>query len=427
MLALGLTIFALFFAIGMPIWIVMLTTGIFLSVFYCNLPLINIALTMFGSVDTFTLMAVPFFLLSGNIMANCGPSKYIYDVINKYIGRLPGGLAMTSVGMCMIYAAITGSSAATLAGVARIAVPPMLEAGYSKKFCAGLLSVSATLGQLIPPSIYMITYGVLAQQNAGTLFLAGFIPGILIGLTFCGYAFLWSIKNKHLLTSSNQHYTAKEKFDSLVKGAPALIMPVVVLAGIYTGAFTPTEAAGVSVVYSLFISGAIYRNLTWKSFRTSFVDSINSFGMIFMLVASAIVFSQPLTFAQMPQKIALLITELGLSANGVIFLTVGLWFIMGMFLDPLPILYLTLPIMLPSLIALDVNLIHFNIITVVAMQIANVSPPFGVNLYVASSMIGVPVNDVVKEMLPLIAMLVIWLFILVFIPEISLFLPNLMR
>lgn len=182
MLGAGIGILVGLVLAGLPIWIALTVSAIFLTIFFMDMPVVSVPMTMFGSIDSFVLLAVPFFLLAGNVMAYCGPARYIYEAVDSYVGHVKGGMAFTTVLTCIVYAAITGSTTATLAGVSALATPPMLRAGYSREFIAGLLSVSSTLGQMIPPSILMILYGALAQQNAGVLFIAGIVPGVLIGL-----------------------------------------------------------------------------------------------------------------------------------------------------------------------------------------------------------------------------------------------------
>ena len=182
MLGAGIGILVGLVLAGLPIWIALTVSAIFLTIFFMDMPVVSVPMTMFGSIDSFVLLAVPFFLLAGNVMAYCGPARYIYEAVDSYVGHVKGGMAFTTVLTCIVYAAITGSTTATLAGVSALATPPMLRAGHSREFIAGLLSVSSTLGQMIPPSILMILYGALAQQNAGVLFIAGIVPGVLIGL-----------------------------------------------------------------------------------------------------------------------------------------------------------------------------------------------------------------------------------------------------
>jgi len=424
MLELGLLITVVLFLLGVPIWAVLTFGGIFLLLFDIGTPLTNIPLTFFGSIDSFTLMAITFFLFAGSVMACCGPSKYIYDVINPFFGKSRGGLAITSVVMCMVYAAITGSSTATLAGVAEVALPEMLKAGYSRKFCGGLLAASCTLGQMIPPSIYMIVYATMVQANAGVLFISGIIPGILCGLVLCVMAYFLSPPKSP--EEKRIAYSWEHKRKALLWGTPAVLMPVIVLGGIYTGVVTPTEAGGIAIVYSVLISAFIYRTMTWEAMKRSLISTATSNSMIFILVAGALLFANPITFAQIPQVVSEYIAELGLNATQLLFAAALLFMVLGCFLDSLPILYLTVPILFPTLQATGVDLIHFNVVMILCMQIGQVTPPFGMAMYVSAGVCKAPVGDVSRESFKyLVAYIIILVFIILF-PSISTFLPKLM-
>jgi C4-dicarboxylate transporter, DctM subunit len=298
-LGVGIGILVALVIFGLPIWIALAVSAIFLTIFFMDMPTLSVPMTMFGSIDSFVLLAVPFFLLAGNIMAYCGPARYIYDAVDSFVGHIKGGMAFTTVVTCMVYAAITGSTTATLAGVAALCTPPMLRAGYSREFIAGLLSVSSTLGQMIPPSILMILYGALAQQNAGTLFIAGIIPGVMIGLAL-GITGMLLSRNSQRDVQVRQAWS--QRGAASLKAFPALVMPIIVLGGIYGGIFTPTEAAAVACVYGLLISIVIYRKITWHNFYFEAVrGAVANSSMIFLLVAAALLFTSPLAFARLPQ------------------------------------------------------------------------------------------------------------------------------
>lgn len=420
----GIGILVLVVVVGIPIWIALTFAAIFLMQVVMGMPATSVPLTMFGSIDSFVLLAVPFFLLAGNIMAYCGPARYVYEMVDSFVGHIRGGMAVTSVVTCIVYAAITGSTTATLAGVSALATPPMERAGYSRSFIAGLLAVSSTLGQMIPPSILMVLYGALSLQNAGVLFMAGIIPGLMIGLVLAltGVWMSWRMQSE---TQPRQGWRARGIASA--KSAPAVIMPVIVLGGIYGGIFTPTEAAAVACVYGLLVALVVYRKVTWHNFFHQAVRAaVSNSSMIFLLIAAALLFSQPLAFARLPQEIAAWTADAGLSQMQLILMVVLLWLVMGMFLDTLPIMYLTLPVVLPALQAAEVNLIYMNVVLVITMQIAQVTPPFGLSLYVASGVMNVSIVAVVRASLPFLAVLLLCLAVLIAFPQISLFLPQLL-
>ncbi len=427
MIAIGFLITVGLFILGIPIWTALSLGAVFLIIFVIGLPVQNVPITFFNGIDSFTLMAITFFLLAGAVMAYCGPSLYIFNVVNSFFGKRRGGLAITSVVMCMIFAAITGSSTATLAGVAALARPEMLKKGYSNDFIASLLAASCTLGQMIPPSILMILYGVMVQQNTGTLFISGIIPGIISGIVLCVMAWLNSPKpDKNEIIENPKLYSWKNRGKSLVLGFPALIMPVAVLGSIYAGVVTPTEAGALAAVYSLFIA-FIYRKLNWKTFKASIVSTVTSNSMIFILVAGAILFANPITFLRIPQQISEIIVGMGLTATQLMFASAILFILFGMVLDVIPILYLTIPALYPALLAVGVDLIHFNVVMILCMQIGQISPPFGTALYVSAGVCDASVENVSKGVIKYIIAYAVITAIIILIPGLSLWLPYVLN
>lgn len=421
----GILIFGFIFLGGAPIWLALTGSAIFLGLFYSGMTSMNFPLTFWSSLDSFVLLAVPFFLLGGNVMARCGPAKYLFESIDGLIGHIPGGLPFATVVTCMIFAAITGSTLATLVAVGTIAIPPMIEMGYPKRFCLGLICVSGTLGQLIPPSIYMILYGSYVQVSAASLFAGGMIPGIMLGLLIGLIAMVISIRGG-FGGIARKALPWKERGLRFAKGLPAMLMPIIILGGIYTGVFTPTEAAAVACVYAVIISAVFYRGLNRATFTAALRGAMGTTSMIFLIVAAAILFAGPLTYAEIPQNLTQGIINLGFGSMGLIFLGIALFLALGLFLDPLPILYLTIPILYYPLEQFGVDLIHFCVITIVCMQIAQVTPPFGVSLYTTSQVWDEPIQNVIRSALPFLLMTVAILPLLVFVPSLSLWLPGVM-
>jgi C4-dicarboxylate transporter, DctM subunit len=424
MLVVGLLIFIGLMATGVPIWLTMVVSGTFLTIFFQGLPPTTIPLLLFSSLDSFVLLAVPFFLLGGNIMAFCGPSKYIFHAIESYFGHIPGGLPFATVVSCMVYAAITGSTTATIVAIGTIAIPPMIAAGYPKSFCTGLMANSATIGQMIPPSVYMILFGAMVQEDVGVLFISGVIPGLIIGFAMAFLAGYIAVKQKFKLPPRAPKEVRRK---ALVRGLPAMVMPVIVLGGIYSGVFTPTEAAGVSCVYSFAIAAFYYRELTWENFKQAVTSSVAATSMIFMIVASVILYAGPLTFAGIPQAITNTIIGYGVSADVVLVLIVSVWLVFGCFLDPLPIMYLTIPVVLPALKHFNINLVHFNVLCILAMQIAQVTPPFGISLFTVSGVFQESIPNVIRGAWPYLLLMIGLLPLFILVPWLSTFLPSLIR
>ena len=421
MIVAGFAVFFVTFFFGMPIWLCLVLTTITFG-FLSGMLVKNIPLTLFGSLDSFLLLAAPFFLLGGNIMARCGPAKYLFEAIDAVVGGIPGGLPFATVLSCMVFAAVTGSTLATLVAVGSITVPPMTEMGYPKKFCLGLMCVSSTLGQIIPPSIYMILYGSYVQVSAARLFLGGMLPGVILGLLIAIITLLITVKNGY--EKKREKLPLMDRIHRVLFGIPALLMPFLVLGGIYTGIFTPTEAAAVACVYSILISHFVYHGLTLNNFLESVKGALHVTSMIFFIVASAIIIASPLTFAQIPQHLTAELVKLGVGKNLFLVLSVVLFLFLGLFLDPLPILYLTIPILLYPMQQLGVNLIHFCVITIICTQIAQITPPFGVSLYATSQLWDEPIDKVISASMPFLLILVISLPIFMFIPWLSTWIPK---
>jgi C4-dicarboxylate transporter DctM subunit len=424
MLATGILIFIGLMAGGVPIWLTMAISGTLLTIFLQGMPPTTIPLLLFSSLDSFVLLAVPFFLLGGNIMAYCGPSKYIFQAIDGYVGHIPGGMPFAMVVSCMVYAAITGSTTATIVAIGTIAIPPMIEAGYPKQFCTGLMANSATLGQLIPPSIYMILYGAMVQEDVGVLFVSGVIPGLILGFSMAFLSAYLAVRHKLRL---RPRVAPEVRRKALIRGLPAILMPLIVLGGIYTGVFTPTEAAGISCAYSFAIAAFYYRELNWENFKMAVRASVAATSMIFLIVASVILYAGPLTFAGIPQAITETIVGIGANAQMVLILIVIIWLVFGMFLDPLPIMYLTVPVVLPALKHFQIDLVHFNVLCIICMQIAQVTPPFGISLFTVSGVFKESVQNVIKGAWPYLFLMIFLLPLFIFFPSLSTFLPGLMR
>lgn len=426
MTVIAVSILVALFVLGVPIWASLAVGAVILMSQVINLPSTNMPLVFFNGIDSFTLAAITFFLFAGTIMAYCGPSKYIFEFVNSFFGRKRGGLPITAVVMSMIYAAITGSSTATLAGVAELCRPEMLKKGYSAEFTASLLAASCTLGQMIPPSILMILYGNMVGANTGTLFIAGIIPGIISGIVLCMMAWVLSPKlDKSAAIEHPEIYTAKYRTSSTIKAFPALFMPVAVLGAIYSGVVTATEAGALAAVYGILIS-ALYRGLNVTSFRRTLISVVRNNAMIYILIAGALLLANPITYMQIPQKISELIAGLGLGPVGFMFACSVLFIVLGMFLDVIPILYLTIPVIYPALIALNVNLIQFNIVLILCLQIGQMSPPFGTALYIASGVCDAPINKVAKGVIKYLVAYTLVTFLMILVPQFSTFLPNLM-
>ncbi|MEH7344237.1 TRAP transporter large permease [Bacillus sp. JJ1532] len=412
--------FALLLLIRVPIGISLGVSSI-IGLLLINYNLQTIPHNMFSAVDSVVLMAIPGFIFAGLIMAKGGISFHLIEALKAWVGHIKGGIAVVAILACMIFAAISGSSPATAAAVGSIMIPAMIKAGYSKKYAMGLIAAGGTLGILIPPSIALILYGSIAEQSISDLFIAGVIPGILMGVMLIIFSIIYArIHNLGGLEKA----TREERLKKSSKALWGFLLPIVIIGGIYSGAVTPTEASIVAVFYSLIISLFVYKEMTKEKFLEIVKESINTTAMIFLIIASALIFSTFLTIEQIPQAFSEWIAAN--SANKWMFI-IGInlmFFVLGMFLEAVAIILITLPIIVPVLIHFDINLIHFAIIMTINMELAMITPPVGLNLFVVSGIAKERIGTVVKGVLPFFVIMVVCLVLVVIVPEISLFLVN---
>ena len=379
--------------------------------------------SMFGGIDSFPLLAVPMFILSGIIMARGGISKRLFDLFSYFIGKRTAGLPCAAVITCLFYGAISGSGIATVAAVGSMTIPLLVELGYDKKFCTALVAVAGSLGVIIPPSIPFIMYGMASGASVSDIFLAGIVPGILIGLLLMVYAVFYCKKHgedKEKIAAEINQLHAKGFIGVFKESFFAILSPVIILGCIYTGIASPTEAAVISVFYSLVVSLFIYKSMKFKDIWGIMVEGVRTYAPILFILAASIAFSRVLTLMRVPQSISAWI--LGNFHNKIVILLVINIFllIVGMVMDTTPAILILTPILLPIVTAIGMNPIHFGVMMVVNLAIGFVTPPIGVNLFVASSLTDIPVMKIAQKAMPLIICFLIALLLITFIPQISL-------
>ncbi|ANU27282.1 TRAP transporter large permease [Planococcus versutus] len=374
---------------------------------------------MFTGVNSTTLMAIPGFVFAGLIMAKGGISKYLIECIRSWVGHTKGGLSVVTVITCMIFAAISGSSPATAAAIGAIMIPMMVKAGYEKSYSMGLVAAAGTLGILIPPSIPLILYGSVSEQSTGRLFSAGILPGILLGFALIVYAVIVAHRKNY---GGLPKVPLKDRWLPTLRATWGLVMPVLILGSIYTGIVTPTEASFLAALYAIIISIVVYREMTWSQFVEITKESINTTSMIFLIIAAALVFGMFLTTEQVPQDFAAWVSDSGFNKWTFLIIVSLLFFVLGMFLEPTAIILITLPILLPIISALEIDVIHFAIIMVVNMELGMITPPVGLNLFVVSGITGEKVEKVIKGVIPFFMIFIIVLILIIIFPQISLFL-----
>ena len=383
--------------------------------------------SMLGGLDSFPLLAVPMFVLSGIIMARGGISRKLFDVFAFFMGKRTAGMPCAVVVTCLFYGAISGSGPATVAAVGSMTIPILIEMGYDKKFSTALVAVAGGLGVIIPPSIPFIMYGMASGASVSDLFIAGVIPGLLIGGLLMIYAFFYCKKNgedqqKKEAMVGELH--EKGFLKVLKESSFALLSPVIILGCIYTGIASPTEAAVISVFYALLISLYIYRSLKVRDIWSILVESIRTYAPILFILAASIAFSRVLTLMQVPQDISTWILS-HFTNKIVLLLVINLFLlIVGMVMDTTPAILILTPILLPIVEAVGVDPIHFGIIMVVNLAIGFVTPPIGVNLFVASSLTDLSVMEIARKAMPMIVYFLIALLVITFVPAVSLVLLS---
>lgn len=378
---------------------------------------------MIAGTDSFPLMAIPLFILAGELMASGGVSDRLLKVANAFLGRVSGGLAIVTVVVCMFFAAVSGSGPATVAAVGAMVVPTMLEKGYSKSFTLACVATAGCIGVIIPPSIPMVVYGTATSTSISALFLAGFFPGLLIGGTLCLFCYFYS--KKMGWGGSDKKFTFKEKMSIVWEAKWALIEPIIILGGIYGGYFTPTEAAAIAAVYALICGVFIYKELNMTNIYQTVANACSTNGTTMIIIGCATAFTRILTLLQIPTLISQ--SLLSFSTNPyVIMLVINLLLLfVGCFMDTTPAMMVLAPILLPVALEIGLSPIHFGIIMVVNLAIGFVTPPLGINLFVAARVGDTNLETVVKGMVYFMIIMIANLALITLIPSISEFLPRL--
>ena len=411
----------IFFAFSVPIAVSIgfaSVTGIQL---FTSIPMLVVPKEMFSAIDKFALGAIPFFILAGNLMEVGGISNRLVNFAKSIVGGLQGGLAMTCVMTCMIFAAVSGSSVATTFAIGAILIPALIKHGYPTNFAASLQATSAELGVIIPPSIPMILYGVSAEVSIGELFIAGFGPGLLIGGGLMFFVWLWS---KYKGYGKDDHLGRMPFGQASKEAALALMMPVIILGGIYGGVFTPTEAAVVAVFYAFIVGMLIYKEIKLKDLYPIFRKSVISSAVIMFIIANAGLFSFLITRAGVPEAIGDFL-KATLTSGDMFLLGVNCaLFVIGMFIETSASIIVLAPILAPVAVKFGVDPVHFGTIMVVNLALGMITPPFGVNLFAACTVAKIPLDKIIRELIPFVLTVLTCLMIITYVPQISLFLRD---
>ena len=418
-------LFGLFFMLllfGTPIAIALGASTFATMMLYTDISPMEISSMIFEKVDHYSLMAIPMFILAGNLLSKGSSANRIIEFAKSIVGHLPGGLPIAAIFASIIFAAVSGSSPATVVAIGSIMFGAIQSAGYPRKYAVGTIATSGSLGILIPPSIVLIVYGVTAEVSIGKLFMAGVIPGIMIGsmLMFVTY-----IGAKRLGFKKTQPQPFKVRLEKMKDASWGLMTIVIVIGGIYGGIFTPTEAAAVAAVWAFFISVLIYKDIKFKDFFTISLDSAKTTAMIMFIIANAMLFAHFLTLENIPQIITQTLVDADVSMIMFLVFVNILLIIAGAFMEPSAIIMIMVPLLLPVAVALGVNPIHFGIMITINMELGMISPPVGLNLFVTSSLTGMSMKDVIVAAWPWTLTIFVGLLLVTYIPAISLWLPNL--
>jgi len=414
--------FLILLLVGMPISIMLGTvTGLVLAV-HTSIPLLVLPQQLFNALDNFVLLSIPFFILAGSIMTRGVMAERLVRVISLAVGNFYGGLAIAGVLACMFFSALSGSSPATVVAIGTIMIPALNKAGYDEDFSVGLITTAGSLGIVIPPSIPMILYCMVMHVSVAELFLAGLGPGLLIGLSFCGYVYLTSRRRRW---RARQSYTLSEALTILREGVWGLLLPVIVLGGIYTGWFTPTEAAAVSVVYALFVELFIYRSFKLRDLPEVCKESAILSGSLLFILACAMTFIWLLTAQQLPVKLADFVIA-HVESWWMFLLMINLLFLlMGTVMDDVSAMLILSPLLSDTLTRFHIDPIHYGVVMVLLIEFGFLTPPFGINLFVSMGLTGKSLGQVSLSVAPFILILLACVLLVTFVPEICLFLPRL--
>ena len=415
-----ITLFLIFFILLMlsvPIGYAIGIATLITLISFSNIPITMIAQNAVAGVDSFPLLAIPFFMLAGNLMSSGGIAKRLVDFFESIIGHITGGLGMVTVVVCMFFAAISGSAEATVSAVGAFMIPEMVKHGYSKSFSAALTAAAGTIGVIIPPSVPFVIYGVVSGSSITELFTAGFLPGILMGVALIIICYIVSKKNGY--KGTDKKISLKDILISFKKAFWAILSPVIILGGIYSGKFTPTEAAVISVVYSFVVGVFIYKELDFKGAYTAFKDAIVVNGATTFMVGLSTAFAALLTMEQIPAKIASFILSISNNSFIVLLLINIFLLLVGMFIDNIPATIILTPILLPIAISFGMSPITFGIMLTMNLAIGFCTPPYGIDLFVASAISKVGIDEISKQILKMIVSLIIVLLLVTYIKPVT--------
>jgi tripartite ATP-independent transporter DctM subunit len=413
--------FVLFLILGAPISISIGASAV-IACIWLGYPLMVIGQKMVSGLDSFLLVAVPLFILAGNLMNSGKITEKIFNFAKELVGWIPGGLGHSNVVASVIFAGMSGSAAADAGGLGTIEMEAMTSNGYDKEFSAGITAASSVIGPIFPPSIPLIIYGSIASVSIAQLFMGGVLPGLLMGVALMVLVYIIALKRKYPRARFNFFSMIKQFLDSIL----SLITPLIILSGFVFGWFTPTEAASIAVAYALLIAILVYRSMDWASFKKCLLESALASANSMMIVGSSTLFAYVLVKEGVSTQIADFFLGISSNANVLLLIINVFLLILGMFMEPGAILTLMLPVLIPIARALNLDMVHFGVVLVLNLMIGQVTPPFGVCLFIISDVGKVELGKLYKSILPFIVPLVIVLLMITYIPGVVTWLPNLL-
>ena len=407
--------------LGIPVYLILITTSLVALVFFLDMTMTITHLKMFSSVGTLAFLAAPFFIFAGELMSRGGLSSRIVNWVLSLVGGVRGSLGITTVGSCAFFGAMSGSGAATTAAIGQVLYRPLIKNGYSESFSAGVVASAGGIAVIIPPSIGMILYGGSAEVSVVKLFIAGFVPGLLLTALMAGYIYIYASVNK---VGGTQKFEWQRFIKATRNGILALMTPGIILGGIYSGIFDPTEAGAVAAIYAIVVTKYFHRDLSWRDLWEAAVRTAYVCAQIFIIVAAAGVYSWLLTISGVPQAMVGFIDDIGAEPWAVLIIINLFLLIVGCLLDPASAIIILTPLLIPIVTAIDIDLIHFGIIMVVNLEIGMFTPPFGLNIFVVQSVLRAPLAAIYRGVAPFILVNLIALAIVTYVPEVSMTLVD---
>jgi len=406
---------------GMPISISLGLTVLSFLFFMTQVPTESVALKLFTGIEKFEIMAIPFFILAGNFLTHGGVARRMIRFATSMVGHWHGGLGLGGVLACALFAAVSGSSPATVVAIGSILMPAMVKAGFPKRFGAGVITTSGALGILIPPSIVMVMYSVSTNTSVGALFMAGVIPGLVLATMLGLTTWYRAWKNDY---PRQPRATWRERWNTFRKAIWGLFLIIVVMGGIYTGIFTPTEAAAMAAVYSFFVAVFVYKDMGLKDVPKVLLSSANMSAMLLYIITNAMLFSFLMTHENIPQEMADWMIGTGVGVIGFLLISNVLLLMAGNFMEPSSIVLILAPILFPIAVKLGIDPVHFGIIMVVNMEVGMCHPPVGLNLYVSSGITKMGITELTIAVWPWLLTMLVFLVLVTYWPTLSIWLPR---